>query len=69
MYMYTAMPDKRSSDSDWRLLLSPFEYKVLREKGTEPRGGEYDQFFPEPTEGVFYLPRVCTASIQRCRQI
>ena len=51
--LYTAMPDKRSSDSDWRLLLSPFEYKVLREKGTEPRGGEYDQFFPEPTEGYF----------------
>ena len=34
------------TDDKWRSKLSSFEYNVLRHKGTEPRGGEYDHFYP-----------------------
>ena len=42
------------------------EYKVLREKGTSPRGGEYDAFYPEPNEGYFAC-RGCGKSSSRPR--
>ena len=45
--------DKTTPDAEWRATLAPFEYKVLRQKGTEPRGGEYDKFYPEAGEGHF----------------
>lgn len=39
------------TDEDWKSKLTPEEYRVLRQKGTErPYVGEYDQFF-EP--GVY----------------
>ncbi|KAL1524243.1 hypothetical protein AB1Y20_019148 [Prymnesium parvum] len=45
------------SDAEWRKELTPEEYRVIRQKGTEPRGGEYDGFYPAPGEGHF----VCRA--------
>ena len=46
-------PDKATSDSEWRRQLNPHEYHVLREKGTEPKGGEYDAFYPAASDGHF----------------
>ena len=49
------------SEAEWKAELSDFEYKVLREKATEPAGsGEYDGFYPKAGEGHF----ACRA----CRQ-
>ena len=49
---HAAQPkSKETPDSVWQATLSPFEYKVLRLKGTEPCGGEYDAFYP--SEGHF----------------
>jgi peptide-methionine (R)-S-oxide reductase len=40
------------SDAEWRQALSPVQYNILRQKGTEPpRSGEYDKFYPK--EGYF----------------
>ena len=42
------------SEAEWKAELSDFEYKVLREKATEPAGsGEYDGFYPKAGEGHF----------------
>ena len=32
--------NKETPEEEWRAKLEPFEYQVLRKKGTEPRGGE-----------------------------
>lgn len=40
----------KKSDEDWRKLLSPLQFNVLREKGTERAfTGEYDDLFEEGT--------------------
>lgn len=40
------------SDAEWKKLLDPEEYRILRKKGTERAGtGEYDHFYPK--EGYF----------------
>ncbi|KAJ8619604.1 hypothetical protein MRB53_028133 [Persea americana] len=36
----------QKSEDEWRAVLSPLQFKILRQKATEPRGtGEYDKFF------------------------
>src|SRR5690349_2372583 len=44
-------PDTRP-DSEWRAVLSPEQFRILREKGTEPPGsGKFDKHYP--AEGVY----------------
>ncbi|KAJ0917451.1 putative peptide-methionine (R)-S-oxide reductase [Helianthus annuus] len=34
------------SEEEWRAVLSPEQFRILRNKGTEPKGtGEYNKFF------------------------
>ncbi len=36
------------TDAEWRKTLTPAQYRILREKGTEPAfSGKYDEFFAE----------------------
>ena len=50
----------KKSDAEWKELLSPAEFQVIRSKGTEgPRTGEYDKFYPKPGEGHFVC-RACS---------
>ncbi|KPA85127.1 hypothetical protein ABB37_01513 [Leptomonas pyrrhocoris] len=38
---------KDKPESEWRATLSPAEYHILREKGTDPVGGKYDDLYDE----------------------
>ncbi|PPR03199.1 hypothetical protein CVT26_008047 [Gymnopilus dilepis] len=42
------MTTVQKSDSEWRAILSPQQFKILRQKGTEPAGtGEYDKHYEQ----------------------
>ncbi|KZT10038.1 peptide methionine sulfoxide reductase msrB [Laetiporus sulphureus 93-53] len=44
-------PSKTKSESEWRAILSPEQFRILRQKGTEPAGtGRYAHF---KGEGVY----------------
>ncbi|CCL99691.1 uncharacterized protein FIBRA_01712 [Fibroporia radiculosa] len=44
-------PSKIKSDSEWRAILSPEQFRILRQKGTEPAGtGKYEH---SKDQGVF----------------
>ncbi len=52
--------DLTTSEQDWKEILSPEEYYVLREKGTErPGTGEYNLFFEDGT----YVCKACGAEL------
>eukprot|EP01121_Diplochlamys_sp_Union-15-3_P007280 TRINITY_DN1839_c0_g1_i1.p1 TRINITY_DN1839_c0_g1~~TRINITY_DN1839_c0_g1_i1.p1 ORF type:complete len:135 (-),score=26.30 TRINITY_DN1839_c0_g1_i1:19-423(-) len=53
------------SEKEWKAKLTPFQYKVLREKGTERAfTGEYDKFF----EDGIYVCAGCGAELYTAEQ-
>jgi len=43
--------DKQKSDSEWQAVLSPEQFRILRQKGTEPaRSGKFEN---QDSEGVY----------------
>ncbi|KAF8478775.1 peptide methionine sulfoxide reductase msrB [Gautieria morchelliformis] len=39
---------KNKPNTEWQAILTPAQFKVIREKGTEPAGtGKYDKFYQE----------------------
>ena len=54
------MPEINKTEEEWKKELSPEEYKILREKGTEaPFTGEYDHTF----ENGMYKCAACGAQL------
>ncbi len=50
----------KKSDEEWRKQLTPVQFNILREKGTErPYTGEYDKFYEEGT----YYCAACGAEL------
>ena len=63
------MPDKNTPDSEWKEHLDAMEYKVLRQKGTSPRGGEYDGFYPRTQRRPLCMPWLRKTALQRRCQV
>ncbi|KAI0343205.1 peptide methionine sulfoxide reductase msrB [Trametopsis cervina] len=44
------MASKAKSEGEWRAVLNKEQFRILREKGTEPAGtGKYDKFYKDGT--------------------
>ncbi|KAL2161962.1 hypothetical protein VTH06DRAFT_7747 [Thermothelomyces fergusii] len=57
-------PDQRTPE-EWRAVLTPEQFRVLREKGTEPPGtGIYDKHYPE--KGI-YTCAGCNAPLYKAK--
>lgn len=42
------MESGSKSEQEWKAVLTPEQFRILREKGTEPAGtGEYNKFFKD----------------------
>ena len=42
------------TEGEWKTILSPEQFRILRQKGTEyPGTGKYNKFYPKADEGVF----------------
>lgn len=55
--------DKNTPESEWKNRLTPQEYHVIRQKGTEAPGtGEYNAF-KAPPEGGTFVCRACNAPL------
>ncbi|KAL6690061.1 putative methionine-R-sulfoxide reductase SelR [Trichoderma pleuroticola] len=55
-------PDQRTED-EWRAILNPTQFRILREKGTEAPGtGEFDKHYPK--DGV-YTCAACDAPLYK----
>ncbi|KAK3682558.1 SelR domain-containing protein [Podospora appendiculata] len=58
----SSFPDQRSND-EWRAVLNKEQFRILREKGTEPAGtGQYDKHYP--SHGV-YACAGCSAPLYK----
>ncbi|KAL2797679.1 Mss4-like protein [Aspergillus keveii] len=58
-----APPTDNRSEDEWRAVLSPEQFRILRQKGTErPGTGEYDSHYP--SEGV-YACAGCSAPLYK----
>ena len=59
------------SDAEWKKQLTPAEYRVIREKGTERAfTGEYDKFYPKKG---YFVCKACNnvgamVSVKTCRK-
>ena len=48
----------KKNDDEWQAVLSPEQFRVIRQKGTEaPYTGEYDKHMP--SEGTYVCPYTC----------
>ncbi|CAM9854365.1 unnamed protein product [Chrysoparadoxa australica] len=55
-------PVKKAEEA-WKGELTDEEYYVLRQKGTEARGGEYDGIYPTEVRAGHFVCRACKAPL------
>lgn len=55
-FLLRNMSTQQKSESEWRAVLSPAQFRILREKGTEPAGsGEYNHHKAQGLTSSYYL--------------